>query len=86
MSWSLRILPVVVPSHDIIALRNTKRGMEKEEGAAGHGRVLQKDWTHESFVYGRTFHTLNSWIWIHESDFTSFFLEKRPWKRFLQML
>ena len=24
----------------------------------------------------------NSWIWIHESDFKGFFLEKRPWKGF----
>jgi len=23
-----------------------------------------------------------SWIWIHESDFKGFFLEKRPWKSF----
>jgi len=22
-----------------------------------------------------------SWIWIHESDFKGFFLEKRPWKK-----
>jgi len=26
--------------------------------------------------------SFNSWIWIHESDFKGFFLEKRPWKSF----
>jgi len=26
--------------------------------------------------------SFNSWIWIHESDFKDFFLEKRLWKRF----
>jgi len=33
----------------------------------------------------RTFHALNSWIWSQERDFKGFFLEKRPWKRELQM-
>jgi len=26
--------------------------------------------------------SFNSWIWIHESDFKGFILEKRPWKSF----
>ena len=45
-------------------------------------QVIQVIWLAKFFSAEEVDLSFNSWIWIHESDFKGFFLEKRLWKSF----